>query len=285
MRNELIQFVGQIPPVTRCICLIMVLICLVQRLSILPRYFTDFQWSLYGVAFKLQIWRLFTCFLILPPNDAMKACFDLYTVYTRSLHLELVHFNRSIDYLFYICFNFALILVLAEICHIEYGIFTNAFIGSMLYTWTLDNSNVKVMFYGLFPILGKYLSLVHLFMSFLFDDTRGYTRFSITVIGFCAGYVYSCLDTRTYGPLYGYLRGKGPEYGVRDSGRFRAPTWFARLILGLGRLVGLSRRKLPVTAGATAGTRVSGASHGRAGGRGAKTTFVGKGHRLGTKAD
>ncbi|CAH02681.1 Dfm1p [Kluyveromyces lactis] len=280
MRNELIQFVGQIPPVTRGICLLMVLICLIQRLNVLPYYFSDFKWSLRGVLFKFQIWRLFTSFLILP-NDAMKACFDLYAVYSKSLHLELVHFsNKSIDYLFYICFNFALIVVLVEACQISYPVFTNAFIGMILYTWTLDNSNVKVMFYGLFPILGKYLSLVHLFVSFLFDDgTDGYSRFCVTMVGFCAGYVYSCLDTWTYGPLYGYLMGKDPAYGFSGRGHFRSPRWFSSIILWIGRVLSITSK--PVSSS----NRTDPVTRRRLRTPLKKSTFAGTGNRLGTKID
>ena len=232
VRNEMWQFVSQIPPVTRGLCLLLVLICLIQRLQILPAQFSDFGWSLTWATRKFQIWRLLTSFLILP-MDAMTACFQLHTIYSKSQHLELIHFqNNSVDYLFYICFNFAQIILIVELFQIKYPIFTNAFTGMLIYTWTMDNSNVKVMFYSLFPILGKYLSLVHLFVSFLFDDgVQGYNRFCITMIGFTSGYVYSCLDTRSYGPLYGYLMKKEDGYGTVNRGQFRAPRWFSSACL------------------------------------------------------
>lgn len=273
-KSEPWQFASHIPPITKWLCVSMVSICLVRRLNILPMPFGDFGWSLSLTFRKFQVWRLLTPFLVLP-MQAMQACFALHTIYSHSQQLELVHFhNKPSDYLFYLCFNFTLTILMAQLFRINYPIFLNAFTGSLIYTWTIDNSNVKVMFYGLFPILGKYLSLVHLFVSFLFDGTpHDYSMFFITMIGFTAAYIYSCLDTRSLGPVYGFLAKRDYFYGKQNTGHFRAPAWFQSLTCPLFNDTSSSDQSRATN---SPSSRIR-LFH--------RTNFQGKGNRLGTKQE
>lgn len=60
-------------------------------------------------------------------------------------------------------------------------VLTSGFITCITYTWSIDNANVKIMFYGLIPVWGKYFPLIQLFISFVFNEGN----FVISLIGFC----------------------------------------------------------------------------------------------------
>lgn len=240
--NGLMQMIAQIPPITRALLSGIVVLSVLCRIGILPSRFLIF--SSYHTFMKLQLWRMYTSCLLLP-NQAMPALIEMYNVYARSSQLELNHFqNRKVDYLFYLTFSILTIVLsvmllqimdasnlLGGLVQIQFGlVLTNAFVGCLTYTWSVDNRNTRVMFYGLFPIWGRYFPIIQLFISFLFDDSGfGFTNFVITLIGFSTGYFYSCLDTRSLGPIYGYLASKPSGYGYVAAGQFRAPWWFVGL--------------------------------------------------------
>lgn len=228
--NGLVQLLSQIPPITRTLLSAIVVLTILNRLTLVPTSLLVFSW--YHTFIRLQLWRTFTSFILLPPQ-AMPALLEMYNIYSRSSQLEMVHFHNrpAVDYLFYLMFSTSTIILSVIVLQIENCfILTSGFVGCLTYTWSIDNSDVKVMFYGLFPIWGKYFPLIQLFMSFVFDDSgTGYSNFLITLIGFSTGYLYSCLDTRSLGPIYGFLSRKGRGYGYINSGQFRAPWWFVNI--------------------------------------------------------
>lgn len=216
-----------IPPVTRAIAL---LLCIVNSLYLLQLvnfgYFI-FQWN---ETFRyFQFWRLVTSCMILPAQ-AMPALFEVYQIFTRSSQLENEHFfitsiaNPSIDYAFYICFC---ILLIVNATAYVYGVaaslvLTSAFTSCLTFTWAVDNANTKILFQGFIPVYGKYFPLIQLATSFIFNDGN----VLISLIGTFAGYIYLCLDTRTLGPVWGFITRKHPSYGRAPGGKFCAPRWF-----------------------------------------------------------
>lgn len=224
-----------IPPVTRTLLTFSIVMTIVARLQFISPMYFIYMWS--WTFKKFQIWRLVTSCLILSPQ-AMPALMELYTLYDRSTQLEQVHFgpglsNRqgpmvSLHYVYYLCFC---ILTIAMTATILYGsgypfVLTSGFISCITYTWSIDNANAKIMFYGLIPVWGKYFPLIQLFISFVFNEGN----FVISLIGFATGYLYTCLDTRTLGPLWGVISRKAdPNYGVLPNGKFPTPWWFTSL--------------------------------------------------------
>lgn len=126
---------------------------------------------------KVQIWRLLTSCVMLS-SRAMPALMELYSIYDRSSQLERGHFgpglsNRrgpmvTVDYAYYLCFCILTITTATTIIYGSYYpvVLTSGFISCITYTWSIDNANVQIMFYGLIPVWGKYFplnSIVYLF--------------------------------------------------------------------------------------------------------------------------
>ncbi|CAI4059189.1 hypothetical protein SKDZ_04G6090 [Saccharomyces kudriavzevii ZP591] len=229
------EFWLSIPPVTRTLFTLSIFMTIVARLHLISPWYAIYVWD--WTFKKVQLWRLLTSCLILSPS-AMPALMELYSIYDRSSQLERAHFgpglsNRrgpmvSVDYIYYLCFC---MLSITTATTILYGsdyplVLTSGFISCITYTWSIDNANVKIMFYGLIPVWGKYFPLIQLFISFVFNDGD----FVISLIGFGTGYLYACLDTHTLGPIWGMISRKAdPAYGILPNGKFPTPWWFASL--------------------------------------------------------
>ncbi|SCU88740.1 LAMI_0D11166g1_1 [Lachancea mirantina] len=311
--NSPMQMLQQIPPVTRALLFGIFALLVVTKIGIVPAYLVQFSW--YHVFMKLQVWRMFTSCLLLP-DQPMPALLEVYNIYAHSSELELMHFGRShtYDYIFYLTFGVLSIVMSVVLLRINNPFdLSNAFDGFLTYTWSIDNRNVKVMFYGLFPIWAKYFPLIQLFITFLFDDPiQGRSKFFITLIGYSTGYLYSCLDTRTLGPLYGYLTRQPNGYGYLNFGQFRAPWWFAgacdlffgnglrsdrykvnvpirnaSTYQGKGQRLGMKKRAVGIHDQTTEiqneQRHDTGSSATWASGNSASGYFPGKGHRVGTR--
>lgn len=211
-----------IPIVTRCLISSLVIITTLNRLELLSTGKLLYQFN--EVVNYLQIWRIFTsCFIL--PLQAMPAMLEMYNFYSRSSQLESRRDPR--DYAFYLCFCIITICITVTII---FGrshplVLTGAFASCLTYTWSVDNANVKVMFYGLFPIWGKYFPLIQLFTAFVFGEDN----FTVHLVGFLTAYLYLCLDTKSWGPILGWLFfGENPYYGITPNGYFGAPQWMKR---------------------------------------------------------
>lgn len=212
-----------IPIVTRYLISSIVIITTLNRLDIIPTGYLAYQFN--ETVYHIQTWRPFTSCIILP-LQAMPAMLEMYNFYSRSSQLE--SRRKPLDYLFYLFFC---IIVICLTVSVAFGknhtaILTSAFASCLTYTWSVDNSNVKVMFYGLFPIWGKYFPLIQLFIAFVFSEDN----FAISLIGFLTAYLYLCLDTRTFGPIFGWIvKSNDPFYGIMPNGKFGAPSAVKRL--------------------------------------------------------
>lgn len=215
-----------IPPVSRTILLLMSLLTSITALQLVNAGYFIFQFN--EVLRYRQWWRLFTAFLLLPPN-AMSAVMELYNMGTRAVNLEndrfLVsrHYSSSIDFAFYLLFCLTFII---SSCVLIYGkyeslVLTSAFDACLTLTWAIDNSNVQVRFYGIIPVYGKFYPLLQGVMAFIFGGDL-----ILILLGFTASYIFNCLDTRTLGPIWGLVMQKGKWYGVVPTGKFHAPKWF-----------------------------------------------------------
>lgn len=229
------EFWLSIPPITRTLFTLAIVMTIVGRLNLVSPWNFIYVWN--WTFKKAQVWRPLTSCLILS-SRAMPALMELYSIYDRSSQLERGHFgpglsNRrgpmvTVDYAYYLCFC---ILTIITATTILYGsdypvVLTSGLISCITYTWSIDNANVQIMFYGLIPVWGKYFPLIQLFISFVFNEGD----FVISLIGFTTGYLYTCLDTRTLGPIWGMISRKADtNYGILPNGRFPTPWWFTSL--------------------------------------------------------
>lgn len=229
------EFWLNIPPITRTLFTLAIVMTIVGRLNLINPWYFIYVWSL--TFKKVQIWRLLTSCVMLS-SRAMPALMELYSIYDRSSQLERGHFgpglsNRrgpmvTVDYAYYLCFCILTITTATTIIYGSYYpvVLTSGFISCITYTWSIDNANVQIMFYGLIPVWGKYFPLIQLFISFVFNEGD----FVISLIGFTTGYLYTCLDTHTLGPIWGMISRKAdPTYGISPNGKFSTPWWFTSL--------------------------------------------------------
>ncbi|QLL30716.1 hypothetical protein HG536_0A05310 [Torulaspora globosa] len=222
--NSPLQVLFGIPIVTRYLISSAVVMTLLIRLRIVKTGALLYQFN--EVAGHLQVWRPFTSCLILP-FEALPAMLELYTIYSCSSDLE--SRRKPLDYLFYLVFCVTTIsLTLTLLCGAsESMVLTSGIVSCLTFTWSMDNSNVKVLFYGLFPVWGKYYPILQLFMAFAFGN-RDYV---VCLVGFLTGYLYACLDTGTLGPFYGWLvRSPNEYYGIFPNGKFGAPQFIKSLL-------------------------------------------------------
>lgn len=222
--NGPLQVLYGIPIVTRYLISSAVVMTLLIRLQVVQIGTLLYQFN--EVAARLQVWRLFTSFLILP-FDALPAMLELYTIYSCSSQLE--SRRKPLDYLFYLIFCVTVICSTLTVLSgtSESMVLTSGIVSCLTFTWSMDNSNVKVLFYGLFPVWGKYYPILQLFMAFAFGN-RDYV---VCLVGLLTGYLYACLDTRTWGPFYGWLiRSPNEYYGIFPNGQFGAPQFIKSLL-------------------------------------------------------
>ncbi|CCF58491.1 hypothetical protein KAFR_0E03390 [Kazachstania africana CBS 2517] len=215
-----------VPPVTRTLVLMLGTVTSLAALQLVQMGYLVFQWN---ETFRhFQFWRIITACMVLP-LQAMPALFEIYNITTRSLELERQHFmissvhDPSIDYAFYLLFS---ILSFTNMATFFEGrnmpmILTSALSSCITFTWAVDNRNNKVLFYGVIPVYGKFFPLIQLVISFIFGE-----GFMNSLVGICTGYLFVCLDTRTFGPLWGYIFKKEPLYGIMPCGKLSSPSWF-----------------------------------------------------------
>lgn len=213
-RSELSSMLNKIPIVTRWVIGAIILQTIVIRLEILPAEKTYYHFAL--SAKKLQIWRPVTACFPLPPSSAM-ALMDLYTIYSRSADLE--RRRNTLDYLFYMWFCISALAALAAAFFglRSYVNLETSFKFFLSYTWSVDNANARVVYFGLFPILAKYIPIMELFLAFLFNE-----NFIAPLMGLMVAYVFQCLDTTSLGPIYGSIR-HIHGYGFSPTGHFGMP--------------------------------------------------------------
>ncbi|SCU85943.1 LAME_0D03708g1_1 [Lachancea meyersii CBS 8951] len=240
-QNELAQLVAQIPPVTRFVLLAIVVLYTLLRAGILSDVWFYF-WP-YETFLKLQIWRMITGPLIIRKGK-LATLFTLFEFYTHSSHLENYHFHGKdhTEYVYLLCVLLTGLVCSVTLLRIDCPFtLVDGFMAALTCLWSIKNWNTSLMFYGLFPIKGKYNPLLQLFLSYLFDDEQH--TFPLIAVGFVVAYVYNCLDTRSLGPLYGYIRSKASGYGLVNDRHFRAPRWFLAI---WGFLVNNQRRTVNV---------------------------------------
>lgn len=215
-----------IPAVSRTIILLMVGLTSAYTMNLVSSGYLVFHFN--EVTRHRQWWRLFTSFFLLPPN-AMSAVMQIYNIGSRSITLEserfLVsrHYSSSIDFAFYLLFCATLVIAGCVAIYGKYQplVLTCAFDALLTATWALDNTNSIVRFFGVLPVQGKFYPFLQGLVTFIFGGDL-----VLLVLGSVAAYVFNCLDTRSLGPIWGFITQKSKWYGIVPTGKFHAPRWF-----------------------------------------------------------
>lgn len=218
-----------VPPITRhllALCVVVSGACHTKLLGYDKILFTWMQ-----TFTRFQIWRLVTSCLLLPAN-LMPALMEGYNMYNRCSQLEQTFYLQasrpslgSHNFAYYISFCLVVMSAMAAFLYgTRYPLFLrSAFTACLTYTWSLHNSDSKIMFYGVLPIWGKFFPILQLATEFVLGSKAD---FYLSLMGFATAYIYNCLDTWSLGPLAGYFMAGVDNYGMVSKGYMEAPGWF-----------------------------------------------------------
>lgn len=301
--SELAEFYKSVPSVTRILTLSSLVIGGLNALNLISSveficYFPD-------VWYKFEIYRLLTGFVV-PNPQAMQGMMEIYMVYRFSRGIEEGKFNKKLsNYIYYLLIIIPIILIISLIClnfnKISYYSLQPALLSALTFTWSVKNYNQQVNFYFM-PIQASLLPAVSLGFRLLVD---GIESFKVALLGMASAYVYNCLETKSYGPLFSFITGREPQKNNNShrlgslpnanttaawfysTGDLDAPDWLKvvlgetdsrRSVFGSGANTGSHAGSGTSTGTATGTTAGFGARNRDTGGK-----FCGEGRRLGSE--
>nr|CAO98870.1 derlin-like family member [Nakaseomyces delphensis] len=226
------SFWYSVPPITRHLLALCVIVSGTCHTNLIAYDRILFTWR--QVFMRLQIWRALTSCLLLPAN-LMPALMEGYNLYNRCYELEQNFYLTasrpslgSHNFAYYILFCLIVMPSMAAFLYgIRYPLFlTSAFTACLTFTWSLHNSNTKIMFYGVLPIWGKFFPILQLATTFVMGSQAD---FNLSLMGIATAYIYCCIDTWSFGPLVGYFINGVDNYGMESKGYMEAPRWFVSI--------------------------------------------------------
>lgn len=299
--SDINSFIAGIPPITKFVVITPIVILGLDKLGVVSITFSMLLWP--EIIHGWQVWRPFTSLFVV--SSQLPGAFEIYALYSYSRGLEENKFFRDIpDYLFY----YALVLpfIITSGFLLEAVSLARALEGALTYTWSRANRTRDVNLYFL-PIKASHLPVMTLGFALFFD---GPLTFLIVLSGMSAAYMYACIESKSLGPLYSYLKETlginvirhqntnrvGTIHTINEvhDGYLRAPTWFRSIIeFFTGRQVSPGFRTTTGSAksarvntlnGPTSIDKNSGSTTAKSSGFsfGGSGTFKGKGNRLGS---
>lgn len=280
--SNLVRFVAGIPTITRTFTVTSLTFAFLNALQILPSYYLYLDW--YKVFHNWQIWRFVTSFFVIP-DQPMQGLMALYMLYSYSRGLEENKFYLNIpDYAFYLSIVMPLIVIVSVLTQ-SHSLLENL-LGAISFTWSRANNDQRVSFYFM-TIEAKHLPIVTLGFKLLLEGPRG---FFATLFGMAAAYFYSCIESRSLGPLYSYIVNTLGINVIKHSntnrvgtihtmhevtdGYLPAPAWFRSIIYNIIGRPRSEQKKDGINSIHKTGTTASSTGY-------YKGSFQGKGHRLG----
>ncbi|KAL6937480.1 hypothetical protein ACO0RG_003990 [Hanseniaspora osmophila] len=193
-------------PVTKTLLTLTIGITLLPVLNVVPIY------SLIFVNIKpyvfTQWWGVVTSFfLITNTSNPLPVLMRIYALYSHSNELETAHFMRPQQFIYYLLFNS--IMVLLFTFYFPWNLswcFEPCLQMFLSYTWSNVNYNKQIRFYGIIPLPAKYSCLMEIILNLVFSS--GDFVASSGILGLASAYVYHCLATHSFGPIYGFFNYK-----------------------------------------------------------------------------
>ncbi|KAL6940727.1 hypothetical protein ACO0QE_004640 [Hanseniaspora vineae] len=194
---------SSIQPVTKTLLTLTVGITLLPVLNLVPIY------SLIFVNIKpyvfTQWWGMFTSFfLITNTSNPLPLLMRIYALYSHSNDLETNHFMRPQQFIYYLLFNSIMVILLTFYFPSSVSwCFEPCLQMFLSYSWSNVNYNNQIRFYGVIPMPAKYTCLVEIVLNLIFSN-GGFVG-SSGILGLASAYVYHCLATHSFGPIYGFF--------------------------------------------------------------------------------
>ncbi|CDK24166.1 unnamed protein product [Kuraishia capsulata CBS 1993] len=229
----------------------------------------------------------------------MQGMMEIYMLYSFSRGLEENKFKyRLPDYIYY--FMIVIPIILLATSWMKVYSLSGALLSSITLTWSLANYNSLVNFYFM-SMKASLLPAVSIGFRLILDGKKSAL---VHVAGMFAGYIYNCLETKSFGPLAGMLLSmQGADTNVHPNrvgtlssvnsqwfyatGDLPAPMWLKSLVT---RLIGVNYTQAPrhgyhvINSGTVPATSPASAasSSGFLKNPFEKPAFKGKGQRLGS---
>ncbi|KAF7720815.1 Derlin 1 [Apophysomyces ossiformis] len=151
-RNEIVDWYTSIPPVTKAIFTLTILVTASPALQLVHPSYMILLWG--EIRSKLQLWRLITPFFL--HGFGLGFAMNLYLIYRHSLQLETqVFMGRTADYVYFLLVTCALQLAAAKF--LDLLVMSNGLIMAVIYLWAQYNSEAMMNF--MFGITFKALYL------------------------------------------------------------------------------------------------------------------------------
>ncbi|XP_046843371.1 derlin-1-like [Xenia sp. Carnegie-2017] len=198
--NDLGDWFRGIPVVTRWWFSLSIAFTLLGRFRILNAVYMFLSFDL--IAYKFQIWRLFTSIVFYPlsPQNGFHYLINLYFLYSYSTRLESGLFNgRPADHLFMLIFNSIISIIIGFVMNLFF--LMDPLVLSVLYIWCQINRDTIVSFWfgmqfkamylpwvlaifnmvigggGLIELVGIFVGHLYFFLMFKYPQDFGGTRF------------------------------------------------------------------------------------------------------------
>lgn len=238
--NDIGDWFRSIPIISRWWFVLSIAFPLAGRIGLLHPMYMFLSWEL--VAYRFQIWRLFTSLVFFPlsPMNGFHYLINLYFLYNYSTRLESGLFDgRPADYLFLLIFNSIALIIIGFIVTIPF--LMDALILSALYIWCQINRDTIVQFWfgtqfkamylpwvlaafnmvlgqgGVMEIIGIFVGHLYFFLAFKYPQDFGGPQLIKT-----PEILYRYLPNRV-GGVAGF--GQAPASRRRDEGRGDGHRW------------------------------------------------------------
>lgn len=195
-------------PVTRFLLVATAVITFLPVSGLVPSSYPLIYLSVPSIIFK-QPTRLLTSFFFYnSDNNVFKLLMRFYSLYMHSQHLEISYFTRLSQYIYFLFFNMTMIILMTFYFKSQvYWVLEPSLQLLLSFTYSMVFWDNDIKYYGIIPIKCKYTCLIDLFFSFIFTSRRSFVMQS-GILGLTSGYIYNCLSTESYGPVFGFVKYK-----------------------------------------------------------------------------
>lgn len=197
-----------ISPVTKTILLATLVLSFAPVVGLIPsiEYLIFFN---IPQIIKLRPWTMVTTFFVMPSiNNLFYIIQRMYGLYSHSQALEVSYFMHRNQYIYYLFFNMSFMLLISFYFKDQAHWFMEPnFYLCLSYTYAMCFWDNDIRFYGIIPMKVRYTIVIELLYNLLMCPNKHFFTGS-GFIGVLSAYVYNCLATQSWGPVYGFIKHK-----------------------------------------------------------------------------
>lgn len=163
-------------------------------------------------------WTMLTTFFVIPSIPNLFYLIQrFYGLYTHSQALEISYFMNIHQYLYYLFFNMSFMILSTFYFKDQLHWFMEPnFYVCLSFTYAMCFWDNDIKYYGFIPMKVRYTIVIELLFNLVMCPNKHFFTGS-GFMGALSAYVYNCLATQSWGPVYGFLKHKvlnikEPEY-------------------------------------------------------------------------